>query len=93
MILKYFGFVTLLFAGVAALAQQTPASKSIFEVPQADIYARYRYIDNTSGVVTSDDLQYRLRLVRTQVRELKPAAASPRVGATPGSASRRLNGC
>jgi hypothetical protein len=59
MILKYFGFVTLLFAGVAALAQQTPASKSIFEVPQADIYARYRYIDNTSGVVTSDDLQYR----------------------------------
>jgi hypothetical protein len=59
MILKYLGFVTLLFAGVAALAQQTQGSKSIFEVPQADVYARYRYIDNTSGVVTSDDLQYR----------------------------------
>ncbi len=59
MISKYLGFLTLLFAGVAALAQQTPGSKSIFEVPQADIYARYRYIDNTSGVVTSDDLQYR----------------------------------
>jgi hypothetical protein len=59
MILKYLGFVTLLFAAVAALAQQTQGSKSIFEVPQADVYARYRYIDNTSGVVTSDDLQYR----------------------------------
>jgi hypothetical protein len=37
----------------------TKKSPKIFEVPQADVYARYRYIDNNAGAVTSDDLQYR----------------------------------
>jgi hypothetical protein len=30
-----------------------------FEIPQADVSTRYRYIDNNAGMVTSDDLQYR----------------------------------
>jgi hypothetical protein len=50
----------LILPGVFAHAQQAQGdTQPIFEVPQADVYARYRYIDNTSGVVTSDDLQYR----------------------------------
>ena len=37
------------------------AAKRFFEVPQFDLYTRYRYIDNSpSGNVTADDLQYRL---------------------------------
>ena len=31
----------------------------IFEIPTADVYTRYRYIDNNAGNVTADDLQYR----------------------------------
>lgn len=60
MVLRSCFLAAIILISVFAQGQQAQAgAQSIFEVPQADIYARYRYIDNTSGVVTSDDLQYR----------------------------------
>jgi hypothetical protein len=51
-------FFVFFLLSLAALAQE-PTKPKVFEVPQADVSFRYRYIDNTQGVVTSDDLQYR----------------------------------
>jgi hypothetical protein len=42
----------------AAFAQSASPPKW-FDIPQADLMSRYRYIDNSGGAVTADDLQYR----------------------------------
>ena len=56
-------FVFLLLLSSVGLAQQTaPTHHSIFEITQADAFARYRYMDNNAGQVTSDDLQYRFTI-------------------------------
>jgi len=63
MILRFLTLASLLFVSVLANAQQSPKPRqSFFELPQADVYARYRYIDTNSGAVTSDDLQYRFTI-------------------------------
>ena len=56
--------ICLLLCTAVGFAQQSASSSKqrIFEIPQADAYARYRYIDNQLGAVTSDDLQYRFTL-------------------------------
>jgi hypothetical protein len=71
-------FSFLLLCCCWSSAQQHPAGKqSILEVTQADAYARYRYIDNQVGAVTSDDLQYRFTM--------RPKVKIPRVGTYFGS--------
>ena len=50
-------FISLLLG--AASSAQTPLTPKWIDVPQADLMTRYRYIDNSAGAVTADDLQYR----------------------------------
>jgi hypothetical protein len=77
--LRFFWLFLFLFCCCyGSFAQQHQAGKqSIFEVTQADAYARYRYIDNQAGTVTSDDLQYRFTV--------RPKIKIPNVGMYFGS--------
>jgi hypothetical protein len=53
--------VAVLLLVTSAFAQQPANSPPrIIDFTQVDVYARYRYVDTTSGAVTSDDLQYRI---------------------------------
>jgi hypothetical protein len=60
-LIRFCIFILLL---CSCLSAQQPSGKtnSYFDIPVADFYARYRYIDNTSGAVTADDFQYRFTI-------------------------------
>jgi hypothetical protein len=53
--------VLIAFLSIWCVAQDTTKQQTpkIFEIPTADVYTRYRYIDTNAGTVTADDLQYR----------------------------------
>lgn len=74
----FVGFLLLLSSAIG-LAQQTTSTKPrpVLEFTQADAYARYRYIDNQLGVVTSDDLQYKFTI--------RPRINIPKIGTYFGS--------
>ena len=52
-------FIVAFLLSLACFAQDAKQAPKIFEIPTADVYTRYRYIDTNAGTVTADDLQYR----------------------------------